>query len=148
MALLEEIKRLNPERPAIGVDSRNTDDCRTRLANMVCDQVEELENGVMITADNVDDWEGEIGERLTAADWLRTNAYDELYLIDSRGEILEVQILVAGGGPTLWVHFKENGFSVHGYWGADHIQRSSFHGPDAIGIFDYYLETRRRFTSD
>ena len=133
MALLEDINRLNPERPA--------DDCHARLVSMVCDQVEELENGIMITADNVDDWEGEIGERLTAGDWLRQNGHDEMFLIDSRGEICKVQILVAGGGPTMWVHFKENGFSVHGYWGSDHIQRSSFHGPDAIGIFDYYLET-------
>ena len=68
MALLEEIKRLNPDR---------INDCHTQLVNMVCSQVGELENGIMITADNVDDWEGEIGERLTAGDWLRTNAHDE-----------------------------------------------------------------------
>lgn len=83
--------------------------CKSIL-NDVCD-------GILITEENIEEWAVEeipdivvVGEYLPTHEWISRNVYSERYLIDSDGELIEVQLMVAGvvrrSGfivrPTLW----------------------------------------------
>ena len=74
------------------------------------------------------------GDGDTAHDWME-NTYNIRYLVDSRTRSLGAEILVAGGGPTIWVatFTKE----VRGYWGTDRVQRYFI---DNLGLDDYCEE--------
>ncbi len=70
-------------------------------------------------------------------DWLARATYDQNFLFNSQGEMLEVHLMVAGGGPTIWVEFNSPvGFKVIGTWGSDRVTQ---YGHDNLGVFDYFL---------
>ena len=54
----------------------------------------------------------------TASDWME-GTYDIRYYVDSRKEYLGAEILVAGGGPNIWVNTYTQ--QVEGYWGGDKV---------------------------
>ena len=54
----------------------------------------------------------------TAGDWME-NTYDIRYYVDREKQYLGAEILVAGGGPTIWVN-TYTGY-VEGYWGGDKV---------------------------
>ena len=54
----------------------------------------------------------------TAHDWME-GTYDIRYLVDREKRYMAAEILVAGGGPTIWVDTWEN--EVKGYWGSDRV---------------------------
>ena len=54
----------------------------------------------------------------TASDWME-GTYDIRYLVDREKRYMAAEILVAGGGPTIWVDTWEN--EVKGYWGSDRV---------------------------
>ena len=62
----------------------------------------------------------ETGEKRTetAGDWME-DVYDIRYLVDSEKRYLGAELLVAGGGPTVWVN-TYTGY-VEGYWGGDKV---------------------------
>ena len=70
----------------------------------------------------------------TAYDWME-RTYDIRYLVNSRKEYLGAEILVAGGGPTIWVDTWTN--EVKGYWGTDRV---NIMFADNIGLDDYCEE--------
>ena len=70
----------------------------------------------------------------TAAKWME-DTYDIRYLVDSRKEYMGAQILVAGGGPTIWVDTFTK--EVRGYWGTDRVQWCFM---DTLGLDDYCEE--------
>ena len=73
------------------------------------------------------------GER-TVSDWTY-NIYDIRYLVDSSRRFLGAEILVAGGGPTIWVDtFREQ---VTCWWGTDRVQ---WYYQDNMGLNDYMEE--------
>jgi len=45
--------------------------------------------------------------------------YDIRYLVDSQKRYLGAELLVAGGGPTIWVNLYTK--EVEGYWGGDRV---------------------------
>ena len=51
--------------------------------------------------------------------WLERCGYDIRYLVSSDKSFLGSEILVAGGGPTIWVN-TYTGY-VEGYWGGDKV---------------------------
>ena len=53
-------------------------------------------------------------------------AYSIRYIIDGSGEYLGARLMLAGGGPTVWLDTYEG--DVQGFWGSD-----SFRWP----IYDY-----------
>tara|TARA_B100000519_G_scaffold194976_1_gene199454 strand:+ start:530 stop:934 length:405 start_codon:yes stop_codon:yes gene_type:complete len=115
--------------------------CRSIL-NDVCD-------GIEITAENIEEWAVhdipdmvQVGDYLPTHEWISRNVYSERYLIDSDGELIEVQLMVAGGGPSIWVHCLANSVEVHGYWGGDHVRVDAL-VEDGMGIWDYYNEMTR-----
>ena len=70
----------------------------------------------------------------TAAKWME-GTYDIRYLVDREKRFMGAEILVAGGGPTIWVDtFREK---VTGWWGSD---RFEYYFQDNIGLDDYCEE--------
>ena len=67
--------------------------------------------------------------------WLERCGYDIRYLVDSSKRFLGSEIMVAGGGPTIWVDtFREQ---VTGWWGTDRVQ---WYFQDNMGLNDYMEE--------
>ena len=79
-------------------------------------------------ADSITSGEGSAGK------WME-DTYDIRYLVDSRKRFLGAEILVAGGGPTIWVDTWTN--EVKGYWGTDRV---NIMFADNIGLDDYCEE--------
>ena len=67
--------------------------------------------------------------------WLERCGYDIRYLVDSSKRFLGAEILVAGGGPTIWVDTWDK--EVKGYWGTDRV---NIMFADNIGLDDYCEE--------
>jgi hypothetical protein len=70
----------------------------------------------------------------TAHDWME-GVYDIRYIVDREKRYYSAELLVAGGGPTIWVSLNE--MEVQGYWGADRV-RVPF--ADNLGLDDYCEE--------
>ena len=67
--------------------------------------------------------------------WLERCGYDIRYLVSSDKRFMGSEILVAGGGPTIWVDtFREQ---VTGWWGTDRVQ---WYYQDNMGLNDYMEE--------
>ena len=78
----------------------------------------------------------ETGEKRTetASDWME-GVYDIRYLVDREKKYLGCELMVAGGGPTIWVN-TWSGY-VEGYWGGDKVLEPFI---DNIGLDDYNEE--------
>ena len=60
----------------------------------------------------------EHGEQASAASWME-DVYDIRYIVDREKRYYSAELLVAGGGPTVWVNL--NTMEVEGYWGGDRV---------------------------
>ena len=62
----------------------------------------------------------ETGEKRTesAGDWME-GVYDIRYIVDREKRYMAAELMVAGGGPTIWVNLYTK--EVEGYWGSDRI---------------------------
>ena len=69
-----------------------------------------------------------------ASVWME-DVYDIRYLVDREKSYLGCKLLVAGGGPTIWVNTWTN--EVEGYWGGDRV---TWAFRDEIGLDDYNEE--------
>ena len=81
----------------------------------------------------------DIADSITSPDeqvhtWME-DTYDIRYLLDSSKRFLGAEILVAGGGPTIWVDTWDN--EVKGYWGSDRV---TVPFADNLGLNDYCEE--------
>lgn len=74
-------------------------------------------------------------EEVGAAEWLE-DALDIRYITSRDKEYISAQVLVAFGGPNIWVNFDDK--EVVGYWGGDK-ERAPFN--DNLGVDDYLEET-------
>ena len=74
------------------------------------------------------------GEELTAFDYLQ-DALDIEYIVNSKREYLGARVLVAFGGPNIWINTRTK--KVEGYWWNE-LASASF--DDGIGLDDA-LET-------
>jgi hypothetical protein len=106
----------------------------------LCDEIrDELENPLKITAENVDEWEGDIGENVFMGEWVTLRVFDERYVINKMGDLIEVQVMVAGGGPTIWVSVSEDYYAVNGHWAEDRVTRDRYY-QDGLGLWQYYVD--------
>lgn len=71
---------------------------------------------------NIDD------EPMSAYDYLE-DALDIEYIVNSKAEYLGARILVAFGGPNIWVDTRKS--IVEGYWWGDYAKQSF---EDSIGL--------------
>ena len=78
----------------------------------------------------------ETGEKRTesAGDWME-GVYDIRYIVDRDKRYFSAELLVAGGGPTIWVNL--NTMEVEGYWGGDRVNVPF---SDNLGLDDYCEE--------
>ena len=77
--------------------------------------------------------DGEAGEKRqeTASDWME-GVYDIRYIVDREKRYYSAEMMVAGGGPTIWVSL--NDMEVQGYWGG---HRVNVPVTDNLGLDDY-----------
>ena len=108
---------------------KKSETCEEQLVRMCKRIADDITNPEEITDE-------ETGEKRTetAHDWME-RTYDIRYLVNSRKEYLGAEILVAGGGPTIWVDTWTN--EVKGYWGTDRV---NIMFADNIGLDDYCEE--------
>ena len=80
--------------------------------------------------------DGETGEKRTetASDWMG-GVYDIRYIVDREKRYYSAELLVAGGGPTVWVNLNTK--EVEGYWGCDRVNEPFI---DNLGLDDYCEE--------
>ena len=69
-----------------------------------------------------------------ASVWME-DVYDIRYLVDREKSYMGCELLVAGGGPTIWVNTWTK--EVEGYWGGDRVTWAFV---DNIGLDDYNEE--------
>ena len=95
-----------------------------RLAEMVKNIANTIHTGTYKTKDDSE----------SASDYLE-DVLDIQYIISSDKEYLGARVLVAFGGPNIWINTQTQ--TVEGYWWGD-SSFSSYHN-DPLGI-DQYLE--------
>ena len=72
---------------------------------------------------------------ISGASRLMDDVYNIRYIVDSEKKYLGAMLMVAGGGPTIWINTWTK--EVEGSWGAD---RCTHHFRDEIGLDDYNEE--------
>ena len=103
--------------------------CHEQLRRMCKNIAESISEPQQIT----DEETGEKREE-TASDWME-GTYDIRYYVDREKRYLGAEIMVAGGGPTVWVDLW--GQEVKGYWGSDRVTCPF---ADNLGLNDYCEE--------
>lgn len=97
---------------------------------------DDINDGILATdIDEYDiDWGYEDGDLMTGHHWLE-DVMDYRYLLNNDGELLKVELLVAHGGPNIWVHIWHDGTgSVEGYWWGDRATANFYR--DAMDVFE------------
>ena len=74
------------------------------------------------------------GDRLQANSYMEKNVYDIEWITHRDHSYKAARLLVAGGGPNIWVNLQTN--TVDGYWASD---KCSWGFVDNLGL-DEYLE--------
>ena len=93
-----------------------------RLHDLVESVAKDIENGI-IDCESID------GEKPTAFDYLQDALAIE-YVVNSKKEYRGARIMVACGGPNIWINTRTN--TVEGYWGSD--AAFATYGRDSIGL--------------
>jgi len=103
--------------------------CEQDLRRMVDSMADDFASG-KFTFDIVLSEEELEGESLT-----HYEAYSANYTYSQCGELQGVRVLLAGGGPNIWL--DTNAQEVQGFWGSDRY--SKYIGP-CFEILDYFEE--------
>ena len=108
---------------------KKSETCEEQLRRMCRD----IANGIGRPEEITDE---ETGEKRTetASDWME-GTYDIRYIVDREKRFMAAEILVAGGGPTVWVNLYTN--EVEGYWGGDRVTMAF---TDNLGLNEYCEE--------
>ena len=101
---------------------RKEETCEAQLRRMCKDIADDISN---------DSHDGGISG---ASRWME-DVYDIRYIVDGKKKYLGAMLMVAGGGPTIWVNTWTN--EVEGYWGGDRV---TWAFRDEIGLDDYNEE--------
>ena len=75
------------------------------------------------------------GDRLQANSYMEKNVYDIEWITHQDHSYKAARLLVAGGGPNIWVNLQTN--TVDGYWGCDKV---TWGFVDNMGLDDYLEE--------
>jgi len=101
--------------------ARKSETCEEQLRRMCKNIAEEITKGTR----EVPDGESPASEYMD-------HVYDIRYIVDREKRYLGAELLVAGGGPTVWVNLWTK--EVEGYWGSDRVIEPFI---DEIGLDDY-----------
>tara|TARA_Y100000768_G_scaffold347972_1_gene296627 strand:+ start:1891 stop:2292 length:402 start_codon:yes stop_codon:yes gene_type:complete len=114
--------------------NRRGETCEEQLRRM-CKRIADDITEKAITRYNGWETEHDEDDEGTLASRFMEHVYDIRYLVDSQKRFLGAELLVAGGGPTIWVDtFREQ---VTGWWGTDRVQ---IYFQDNLGLNDYCEE--------
>ena len=105
--------------------------CEEKLRRMCKDIADGITNPV---TSNDEQEDGSVEQHGGASEWME-DTYNIRYLVDHDKQYLGAKILVAGGGPTIWVDTWTN--EVKGYWGTDRV---NIMFADNLGLDDYCKE--------
>ena len=97
-----------------------------------CEQ--QLRRMVRSIADDITAGNPEGKDSKTASAWME-DVYDIRYIVDREKRYLGAELMVAGGGPTIWVNLDTK--YVEGYWGGDRVQWAF---RDNLGLDEYCEE--------
>ena len=103
--------------------NRKGETCEEQLRRMCKNIAEEISTG---------NPEGK--DSKTASAWME-DVYDIRYYVDRDKRYLGAELMVAGGGPTVWVNLYTK--QVEGYWGSDKVLEPFI---DNLGLDDYCEE--------
>ena len=107
---------------------KKSETCEEKLRRMCKNIADDISNPKISKDDG-----GEAIELQTAHEWME-DVYDIEWITHNDHSYKAARLLVAGGGPNIWVNLQTN--TVDGYWGCDKVS----HGfVDNIGL-DEYLE--------
>ena len=101
---------------------RKSETCGEQLRRMCKSIAQEISN---------DSHDGEIG----GASRFMEDVYDIRYIVDREKRYMGAELMVAGGGPTVWVNVYTK--EVEGYWGFDKVIEPFI---DNLGLDDYCEE--------
>ena len=88
---------------------QKSETCEEQLRRMCKDIAQEITDGL-----KVDDTSG----TGTVTEWME-DTYDIRYYVNRDKSYLGAEIMVAGGGPNIWVNTYTQ--QVEGYWGGDKV---------------------------
>ena len=109
--------------------NRKGETCDEQLARMC----KNIANGITSPEVITDEETGEKREQ-TASEWMQ-DVYDIRYIVDSQKRYYAAELMVAGGGPTIWVNLNTK--EVEGYWGSNRV---TVPFSDNLGLDDYCEE--------
>ena len=101
---------------------KKSETCEEQLVRMCKNIADSITNPV----DN-----SEHGEEASVASWMQ-DVYDIRYIVDREKRYCSAELMVAGGGPTIWVSLDE--MMVQGYWGGDKVLEPF---TDNLGLDEY-----------
>ena len=101
---------------------RKSETCGQQLRRMCKNIAEEI---------STDSHDGEID----GASRFMEGVYDIRYIVDREKRYFSAELMVAGGGPTIWVNLNTK--EVEGYWGCDRVTVPFI---DELGLDDYCEE--------
>jgi len=106
---------------------------KQRLINHVKSIATDLEGGMTFEQCGMDheEFNSEPSDQISGLDYLQ-DCLDMQYIVNGEGEFLGARILVAFGGPNIWIDTMR--CTVDGNWWGD--QHSEGYGFDAMGIED------------
>jgi hypothetical protein len=114
--------------------NRHGETCEEQLRRM-CKRIADDITEKAITRYNGYETEQDEDDEGTLATRFMEDVYDIRYLVDREKEYMGAMLLVAGGGPTIWVNTWTS--EVEGSWAGD---RCTHYFQDNIGLDDYNEE--------
>ena len=93
---------------------KKSETCEEQLRRM-CKNIADGITNPVISNDEQED--GSVEQHGGASEWME-NVYDIEWITFNDGSFKGARLLVAGGGPTIWVNVKTD--EVEGYWAGDH----------------------------
>ena len=110
---------------------KKSETCEEQLRRMCKNIAEEITSGKTTRLSNYDSK----CEVILEAGRFMEDVYDIRYIVDREKRYMGAELMVAGGGPTVWVNVYTN--EVEGFWGCDRVTEPFI---DNIGLDDYCEE--------
>ena len=110
---------------------KKSETCEEQLRRMCKNIAEEITSG---KTERLSDYDSKCEVILEAGRFMES-VYDIRYIVDREKRYLGAELMVAGGGPNIWVNLDTK--YVEGYWGGDKVLEPFI---DNIGLDDYCQE--------
>ena len=113
---------------------KKSETCHEQLRRM-CKRIADDITEKAITRYNGYETEHDEDDEGTLATRFMEGVYDIRYIVDREKRYYSAELLVAGGGPTIWVNLNTK--EDEGYWGGDRVTEPFI---ENIGLDDYLEE--------